>query len=57
MSIDDEEVQAKGIENIFDKIVPENFPNLKKQMVIQVYSRLLGFQIDKTTKEPLHVIL
>jgi hypothetical protein len=25
-----EEVQAKGIHNIFNKIITENFPNLKK---------------------------
>jgi chromosome segregation ATPase len=30
-----EEVQAKGIYNIFNKII-ENFPNLKKEMPIQV---------------------
>jgi hypothetical protein len=27
-----EEVQAKGICNIFNKVVAENFPNLKKEM-------------------------
>jgi hypothetical protein len=31
-----EEVQAKGIHNIFNKIVTENFPNLEKTMPIQV---------------------
>jgi hypothetical protein len=31
-----EEVQAKGIHNIFNKIITENFPNLKKVMTIQV---------------------
>jgi chromosome segregation ATPase len=31
-----EEVQAKGICNIFNKIIPENFPNLEKVMPIQV---------------------
>jgi hypothetical protein len=28
-------VQAKGIKNIFNKIIAENFPNLVKEMVIQ----------------------
>jgi hypothetical protein len=32
-----EAVQAKGICNIFNKIIVENFPNLKKEMPIQVY--------------------
>jgi hypothetical protein len=31
-----EEVQAKGIRDIFNKIITENFPNLKKTMPIQV---------------------
>jgi hypothetical protein len=37
MSIEEgEEVQAKGICNIFNKIITENFPNLEKTMPIQV---------------------
>jgi hypothetical protein len=31
-----EETPAKGICNIFNKIITENFPNLKKTMAIQV---------------------
>jgi archaeosine-15-forming tRNA-guanine transglycosylase len=31
-----EEVQAKGIHNIFNKVITENFPNLEKAMQIQV---------------------
>jgi hypothetical protein len=31
-----EEVQAKEIPNIFNKIITENFPNLKKLMPIQI---------------------
>jgi phosphatidate phosphatase PAH1 len=31
-----EEVQTKGIHNIFNKIITENFPNLEKVMPIQV---------------------
>jgi chromosome segregation ATPase len=31
-----EEVKAKGIHNIFNKIITENFPNLEKTMPIQV---------------------
>jgi hypothetical protein len=29
-----EEVQAKGMHNIFNKIITENFPNLEKTMPI-----------------------
>jgi archaeosine-15-forming tRNA-guanine transglycosylase len=31
-----EEVQAKGMSNVFNKIITENFPNLEKTMPIQV---------------------
>jgi hypothetical protein len=31
-----EEVQAKEIHNVFNKIITENFPNLEKTMPIQV---------------------
>jgi hypothetical protein len=31
-----EEVQAKGIHNIFNKIIMENFPNLEKDIPIQM---------------------
>jgi hypothetical protein len=31
-----EEVQAKGIHNIFNKIITANFPNLDQTMPIQV---------------------
>jgi hypothetical protein len=34
--VDGEGVQAKGIPNIFNKIMTENFPNLQKVMPIQV---------------------
>jgi hypothetical protein len=30
------EAQTKGIHNIFNKIITENFPNLKKVLPIQV---------------------
>jgi archaeosine-15-forming tRNA-guanine transglycosylase len=31
-----EEVQAKGVRNIFNKIITENFPTIEKTMPIQV---------------------
>jgi hypothetical protein len=34
--IEEEEVQAKGIRNMFNKIITENFPNLEKVIPIQV---------------------
>jgi hypothetical protein len=34
-----ENVQEKGMRNIFNKIITENFPNLEKTMPIQETSR------------------
>jgi chromosome segregation ATPase len=36
MDIEEGEVQAKGIHNIFNKIITENFTNLEKTMAFQV---------------------
>jgi hypothetical protein len=37
MSIEEwEEVQAKGMHNIFNKIITESFPNQEKSMPIQM---------------------
>jgi hypothetical protein len=36
LRIIEEEVQAKEIQNIFNKIITENLPNLEKAMPIQV---------------------
>jgi hypothetical protein len=58
MSIEEgEEVQAKRIYNIFNKIITENFPNLKKVLPIQVQECLPGHQTDLTKIEPPHSIL
>jgi hypothetical protein len=34
MGIEEEEVQAKGVCNIFNKIITENFPNIEKVLPI-----------------------
>jgi hypothetical protein len=36
MGIEEGEVQAKGMCNIFNKIITENFPNLEKSIPIQM---------------------
>jgi hypothetical protein len=36
MGTEGEEVQAKGICNVFNNIITENFPNLEKVMLLQV---------------------
>jgi hypothetical protein len=51
-----EKMQAKGICNIFNKIITGNFPNLKKVLPIQV-QEAKGLQTDLTKIEPPHSIL
>jgi hypothetical protein len=36
MGIEEEEMQEKGMHNIFNKIITKNFPNLEKTMPVQV---------------------
>jgi hypothetical protein len=51
-------VQAKGMHNIFNKIITENFPNLEKSMPIQVQeaSRTPN-RLDKNRTTPQHTII
>jgi hypothetical protein len=48
--------KPNGIWDIFNKIITENFPNLKKVCPFR-YRKLLGHQTDLTKIEPLHGIL
>jgi hypothetical protein len=53
-----EEVQAKRMHNIFNKIITENFPNLEKIVPIQVQdaSRTPN-RSDQNRSTPQHVII
>jgi hypothetical protein len=51
-----EEVQKNGIHNIFNKIIIENFPNLKKVLPIQV-QETSRIPTDLTKIVPTHGIL
>jgi hypothetical protein len=31
MGLEEEEIQTKGINNLFNRIIAENFPNLKRE--------------------------
>jgi hypothetical protein len=46
-----EEVQAKGTRNIFNKIITENFPNLEKDIPIQMQ------QASRTPKHQIKIEL
>jgi hypothetical protein len=53
-----EKVQAKGMYNIFNKIITENFPNLEKTMPTQVQkaSRTPN-RLDQNRTTPQHIII
>jgi hypothetical protein len=55
---DGEEVHAKGMRNIFNKIITENFPNLEKIMPIQVQeaSRTQN-RLDQNRTTSRHIII
>jgi hypothetical protein len=47
---ENEDLQIKGTINIFNKIIEENFPNLKKEMPMNT-QEAYKTQIDWTRKE------
>jgi hypothetical protein len=58
MGIEGEEVKAKGIHDIFNKIIAENSPNLETTMPIQVQeaSRTPN-RLDQNKTSPWHIII
>jgi hypothetical protein len=55
---EEEEVQAKGMHNIFNKIITENFPNVEKSIPIQMQedSRTPN-RPDQNRTTPRHIII
>jgi hypothetical protein len=52
-----EKVQAKGVCNIFNKIITENFPNLEKELPIQVQEASGTInRVDKSRATLQHII-
>jgi hypothetical protein len=55
---EEEEVQTKRIRNIFNKIITENVPNLKKVLSIQVHeASRTQKRLDQNRTSPLHIII
>jgi hypothetical protein len=53
-----EEVQEKGIHNIFNKIITENFPNLKKVLPNQVQeASWTPNRLDQNRTSPWYIII
>jgi hypothetical protein len=54
----EEEVQAKGIHNIFNKIITENSPNLEKVMPIQIQeASRTPDKLDQNRTSPQQIII
>ena len=52
-----EEEKGQGIENLFEKIVKENFPNLVKEIDIQIQeARRVTNNLDSNRTTPRHII-
>jgi hypothetical protein len=55
---ENEDSQLKGLENVFDKILEENFPNLKKEMDIKVQEAYRSpNKWDQKRKSSHHIII
>jgi hypothetical protein len=53
-----EEVQVKEICNVFNKIIPENFPNLEKELSIRVQEgSSTPSRLDQNRTSPRHIII
>jgi hypothetical protein len=53
-----EEEQAKGIHNIFNKIITENIPNLRKESPIQEQEAFrTPNRLDQNRTSPQHIII
>jgi ribosomal protein L39E len=53
-----EEVEAKGICNIFNRIITEKFPNLEKTVPIQVQeASRIPKRLDQNRTTPQHIII
>jgi hypothetical protein len=58
MGIKEEEVQAKGISNILNKMITENFSNLEKIMPIQAQEAFrTPNRVDHNRTSPQYIII
>ena len=56
IGIEGKEIQRKGTENIVNKIIEENFPNLKKDMPMKVQEAYrTPYKLDHKKKSPRHI--
>ena len=58
IGIPEGEEKEKGIENIFEEIMAENFPNLKKENEIQIQEeQRVPYKLNPNRPTPRHIII
>ena len=58
IGIPEEKEKKKGYEKIFEEIIVENFPNMKKEIVSQVQeAQRAPYRIDPRRSMPRHVLI
>ena len=58
IGVEGEELQLKGPENIFNKIIEENFPNLKNDIPMKVQEAYrTPNRLDQKKTSPRHIII
>jgi hypothetical protein len=57
MGIEDKELYDKVIYNIFNKIIAENLPNLKKELPFHVQEARISNRLDQSRMSPWHIII
>ena len=58
LGIPEGEEREKGIENVFEEIVAENFPNLKEETDIQVQeAQRVPYRINPRRNTPRHILI
>ena len=58
IGVPEEEEKKKGTEKIFEQIIVENFPNMGKEIVIQVQeTQRVPYRINPRRNMPTHILI
>ena len=58
IGVPEEEEKKKGYEKIFEEIIVENFPNMEKEIVIQVQeTQRVPYRINPRRNMPRHILI
>ena len=58
IGVPEEEEKKKGYEKIFEEIIIENFPNMKKEIVNQVQeAQSTPYRINRRRNKPRHILI